>query len=344
MDPGRVYLDEHFESVEQSFGQSDPEENRYIYHSDHLGSSAFLTDIDGTPTQHLQYLPFGEPFIEQRSVTEYYTPYTFSAKERDLETSYSYFGARYYDAGLSIWLSVDPLSDKYPSMSAYMYCAGNPVMLVDPDGREMDPVEEFNRLKDQFIESGRHRDGRRLARHINAHGEQLGYESASYSRRYNLVDIKLSDSNPTQTDVSFDAEMNAFVLGTFTVRDANTVQILGGKALECADQFGVHNNSSNPIYVLPEQWREDRDPWIRIEPGESFFGQYDGVEASNAVIKVNDFQNRMFLNITDQGIEFNPQQMSRNLSINRITGILRGRERDTQFTPDNLPSGWPSRR
>jgi RHS repeat-associated protein len=64
--------------------------------------------------------------------------YTFSAKVRDLETSYSYFGARYYDATLSIWLSVDPLSDKYPSMSAYMYCAGNPVMLVDPDGMEID--------------------------------------------------------------------------------------------------------------------------------------------------------------------------------------------------------------
>jgi len=62
--------------------------------------------------------------------------YTFSAKERDLETGYSYFGARYYDAGLSVWLSVDPLSDKYPSMSAYMYCAGNPVMLMDPDGRD----------------------------------------------------------------------------------------------------------------------------------------------------------------------------------------------------------------
>jgi len=71
---------------------------------------------------------------EQRSFTEYYTPHTFSAKERDLKTGYSYFGARYYYAGLSIWLSVDPLSDKYPSMSAYMYCAGNPVMLVDPDG------------------------------------------------------------------------------------------------------------------------------------------------------------------------------------------------------------------
>ena len=49
---------------------------------------------------------------------------------------YSYFGARYYDSDLSVWLSVDAMSDKYPSMSAYMYCGGNPVMIVDPDGRD----------------------------------------------------------------------------------------------------------------------------------------------------------------------------------------------------------------
>jgi RHS repeat-associated protein len=124
--------------------QSVPQNNWYIYHSDHLGSSAFLTDAGGTPTQHLQYLPFGEPFIEQRSVTEYYTPYTFSAKERDLETGYSYFGARYYDAGLSIWLSacaersrsMDPMADKFPNESPYMYVSNNPILYIDPDGRE----------------------------------------------------------------------------------------------------------------------------------------------------------------------------------------------------------------
>ena len=43
----------------------------------------------------------------------------------------------YYTPEVGIWLSVDPLSDKYPSMSAFMYCAGNPVVLVDPDGREI---------------------------------------------------------------------------------------------------------------------------------------------------------------------------------------------------------------
>ena len=51
------------------------------------------------------------------------------------ETGYSYFGARYYDSDISVWLSVDPLAGKYPSMSPFMYTAGNPVMLVDPDGR-----------------------------------------------------------------------------------------------------------------------------------------------------------------------------------------------------------------
>lgn len=54
-----------------------------------------------------------------------------------METSLSYFGARYYDAGLSIWLSVDPLSDKYPSLSAYNYTMNNPVILGDPDGRSV---------------------------------------------------------------------------------------------------------------------------------------------------------------------------------------------------------------
>ena len=62
--------------------------------------------------------------------------YTFSAKEKDPETGLSYFGSRYYSSDLSVWLSVDPMSDKYPSMSPYVYCADNPVKLVDPNGEE----------------------------------------------------------------------------------------------------------------------------------------------------------------------------------------------------------------
>ena len=60
--------------------------------------------------------------------------YTFSAKEKDSETALSYFGARYYTSDLSVWLSVDPMAAKYPSLSPYVYCANNPVKLVDIDG------------------------------------------------------------------------------------------------------------------------------------------------------------------------------------------------------------------
>ena len=63
--------------------------------------------------------------------------FTFSAKEKDAETGFSYFGSRHYSSDLSIWLSVDPMSDKYPSLSPYVYCADNPVKLVDPDGEEV---------------------------------------------------------------------------------------------------------------------------------------------------------------------------------------------------------------
>lgn len=55
-----------------------------------------------------------------------------------LETGLSYFGARGYEPEmLNIWLSVDPMADKYPNLSPYNYCAWNPVKLVDPDGMEV---------------------------------------------------------------------------------------------------------------------------------------------------------------------------------------------------------------
>ncbi len=63
---------------------------------------------------------------------------SFTGKEKDSETGFCYFGARYYDSDLSgLFLSVDPMMDKYPTLSPYNYCAWNPVKLVDPDGRDV---------------------------------------------------------------------------------------------------------------------------------------------------------------------------------------------------------------
>ena len=73
--------------------------------------------------------------------------HTFSAKEKDTETGYSYFGSRYYNSDLSIWLSVDPMSDKYPSLSPYAYCANNPIRIIDPSGDSCAVLLAGNALK-----------------------------------------------------------------------------------------------------------------------------------------------------------------------------------------------------
>ncbi|HHU48030.1 MAG TPA: RHS repeat-associated core domain-containing protein [Bacteroidales bacterium] len=112
---------------------------RYFYHSDHpdhLGSTSWVTDSAKNGVQYCKYLPYGEPLVDQRSTT-WSNRYTFSGKERDSETGYSYFGARYYHPDLSIWLSVDPMSDKYPNLTPHNYCANNPVKLIDPNGMEI---------------------------------------------------------------------------------------------------------------------------------------------------------------------------------------------------------------
>ena len=60
--------------------------------------------------------------------------YKFTGKERDTETNYDYFGARYYDSNLGRWLTPDPLADKYPGWSPYNYGRNNPIRLIDPNG------------------------------------------------------------------------------------------------------------------------------------------------------------------------------------------------------------------
>ena len=78
-----------------------------------------------------------------RTQTVRFYPFVSTGKERDGETGYGYFGARYMDHELmTMWLSVDPMADKYPSISPYAYCAWNPIKLVDPDGRDVWPTSD----------------------------------------------------------------------------------------------------------------------------------------------------------------------------------------------------------
>ena len=93
-------------------------------------------------------------------LTTYENPFKFSGKELDDVTGLYDHGARSRNPISTLWYGIDPLFEKYPDFSPYNYCAGNPVKLVDPDGREGivvsgSPGNHNNRT--HFLENGLNR-------------------------------------------------------------------------------------------------------------------------------------------------------------------------------------------
>ena len=123
-------------AMKNNFQEGDTyEKMQFYYHPDHLGSSSYITNLDGEVVQHIEYVPFGEVFVEERN-NIWNTPYLFNAKEFDEETGLYYYGARYYEPKVSLWISVDKLSEEDLKVSSYCYTDNNPIKYLDPDGNK----------------------------------------------------------------------------------------------------------------------------------------------------------------------------------------------------------------
>ncbi|WP_167571946.1 RHS repeat-associated core domain-containing protein [Aquimarina algiphila] len=121
------------------------------FNFDHLGNTRLVytplnerCDPNGDPifeSTDLEYAadfyPYGKPLREYEPGAE---KYVTTHHERDTETGLDYRGARYYDADIARFLSLDPAAIEYPSLSDYNYVAGNPLIFVDPDGKRVDVV------------------------------------------------------------------------------------------------------------------------------------------------------------------------------------------------------------
>ncbi|MCF8355203.1 MAG: RHS repeat-associated core domain-containing protein [Melioribacteraceae bacterium] len=126
------------------------EDERYYYVKDHLGSIRHTYDTSGVAAVAAQdYLPFGGILREYNNASPN-ERYKFTEKERDRETSYDYFGARYYDSDIGRWLSVDPLADLQPGINPYHYSFNNPLKYTDPTGM-MPLFETIDELHDYLF-------------------------------------------------------------------------------------------------------------------------------------------------------------------------------------------------
>lgn len=134
--------DEDVDTDQGTDGPYNEDDRRPIwwYHTDHLGSSTYLTDNFGRPSHYYETLPFGEMMVEHNqsanvpSGVGYDNKYKFNGKELDDATQMYYYGARYYDPRISIFVSVDPLAEDFVGWTPYHYVHNNPINLIDPTG------------------------------------------------------------------------------------------------------------------------------------------------------------------------------------------------------------------
>ncbi len=147
-------LCDHFPDVALQQGiDCSPYTPIYWYHPDYIEEGAmegsvnlscerpdrrsveFVSDRTGQPYQHFYYAPFGDPMVSQHVGTgSFNSDFRFNAKEFDEETGNYYYGARYYDPKVSLWMGVDALATSYPGMNPYNFVMGNPIMAMDLDG------------------------------------------------------------------------------------------------------------------------------------------------------------------------------------------------------------------
>ena len=120
-----------------------------VYHhiTDHLGSVRAITDAStGTVVETSDYMPFGTRWDRTggslvTTLTDSTNRWRYSGKEEQEAINPALplidYGARMYDPTIARWMSVDPLAEKYYPVGPYIYCAGNPVNMVDLIGQEI---------------------------------------------------------------------------------------------------------------------------------------------------------------------------------------------------------------
>jgi RHS repeat-associated protein len=107
--------------------------NLSYFHPDHLGSAVVITNDSGIATWRGDYRPFGEPVSSNGAADRY----RFTGHELDTATNLTYAKARYYNARLGRFLTIDPVGGSPGSSQSWnpnVYVQNNPVNATDPDG------------------------------------------------------------------------------------------------------------------------------------------------------------------------------------------------------------------
>ena len=149
-----IYKDGEVERILTDNGYAVPDSaggyDYYYYVKDYQGNIRAVLDEEDNVMESNGYYPYGMPYADNYFSVQ---PYKYGGKELDRANGLDMydFEARHYDPVVPHFITMDELCEKYPSISPYAYCAGNPIRYVDPDGRKVIfAANQTDEFKQQF--------------------------------------------------------------------------------------------------------------------------------------------------------------------------------------------------
>ena len=254
-------------------------EDIFFYHSDHLGSTSYITDAKANITQFDAYLPYGELLVDEHSSSED-MPYKFNGKELDEETGLYYYGARYMDPKISMWLGVDPLMEKYPNLTGYCYTMDNPIKFIDPDGNKIVPWRVYlngsglsvgqkwhsnkrfmkamqifgqttygKQFISSFTEQGKTHYG------VKGNGKYKNYEIEILVGDYKNITDKFTSTGSKEGSFSMENDNDNLKFVFYINTTGNTI----GEILETiVHEFGLHGSDVEKLIKIYEQAQKEK--------------------------------------------------------------------------------------
>jgi len=253
-------------------GKIDANDHKFFYLKDHLGSIRVVLDEENKITSAQDFDPWGYP-LEGRSYVQDVnnggtTDYKFTGKQRDTETGWDYFGARYYDARIGNWGSVDPLFEKHIQWTPYNYVLRNPMVLIDPDGKQTNSAYGLY-LATQQILSNPEPNNQILKSYMS--GEVLQERFEKFPTETGRVEQTGDEMVVAGPIVS---AMSEIKLGTKIVE--KEVEVLGGKLGSFLEKHGVDLGKEGTKRFVERGIASEELILKTLEKGTAFTGHKSG--------------------------------------------------------------------
>ncbi len=276
---------------------------------DHLGSVRVVKDGAGNIRQRFDYYPYGtvsRVWTSSNTTDSSEKRYRFGGKEiadsslTDLigNSSYLDFGARLFSPGSITWLSQDPMAEMYYHVNPYVYCVGNPINLIDPEGMysyKVDPHGFISKIDDEGGDETDYLYGVDENGNVDKRNGVTLSDTSIMSTLLEKQTKKKGAKKPENNGVISSISTNAVAVMTAFkfLADNTTIEWAVHKSDKGEYAIGTRHHKNDSGYPFSDYGLEKVVATVHSHPGNQYKNRKEAIESmgywNNGIIPPSDY-------------------------------------------------------